>query len=1015
MKMYKLFVLVLLFSIVIQGNSQCTNDFMFSTQTDIDNFLIDNPSCTFIDGNVRIESYNANDPITNLDALQNITSITGHLEIYAEDVFGNPSAVNVSFTGLSSLTSIGDYLLINDTPYNPHFSSLAGFENLVEVNAWHLDNCVNVTSINVFDNLSSASTISINDCPNLQCNNIFPNIQTLDNELSIHSSETMANVNAFSGFNALTHVGNLNITQNYSYELQGDIDAFHNLISANNIEIDFILLNSFSGFENLQHVSYIWIDVAVQSIFDFPALQDADGISLWIAEIYPSTPNCPQFDSLVSVTNNLFMGQVYGNVNLPSLQTVGNDLTIQGYALAPAVTDVNMQALQSVGGDFYLFGTLINDLSGMANLTSVGGTLNISYNTNLTECAIQVICEELSVSPELVFIDGNGPGCNNNAEVASACASSSASGIVYSDMDCDGSFNNADFLLPNAIIHDQNGMPVGSTYADGSWLYMLDDNTSYTLSASSPGGFSSPADFIFNTNTSDIVYANNFALCPVADYHDVSVQLFALHPIRGWSQNLFINITNHSTFSDDILVTLDLTNTPGLNVANAFGGIQSGNLITWDLSSPASFDDTTLVVTYIVDIATPIGTIYHPVASIGFLPVTTIDDFLLDNVSTKTLVVSGSYDPNGKEVSREAINVTEFVNGSGVSLEYFIHFQNTGTSEAETVRITDDLPANLDITSFEMIGASHNYALSFDESNRIEWIFDAIHLPDSASDPIGSIGYIQFRINTTANLEVNDQIENNAAIYFDFNAAVVTDYATTVIYECLDAPIITGVTELCAGENINLIATDGWSNYTWILNDQSTDVGNNFTYNEAPAGSYHFEVQSTTLYCDASATLDVNVHALPATPVISQSGNVLTATGTGNFSWMLDGASIGTNSSTLTITESGNYSVTVEEEGCASNLAGDQFEYTYIDEHIINTFITISPNPMSSSSLITMNGNPGDYEMEIFDLTGRKIVQKKFSSTTLRIQHSDLGTGIYFVRILRNGNDFGSLKKLVVE
>jgi hypothetical protein len=53
--------------------------------------------------------------------------------------------------------------------------------------------------------------------------------------------------------------------------------------------------------------------------------------------------------------------------------------------------------------------------------------------------------------------------------------------------------------------------------------------------------------------------------------------------------------------------------------------------------------------------------------------------------------------------------------------------------------------------------------------------FPNIMLPDSASDPSGSQGFIQYRIKPLANLPVGTQIENTAHIYFDFNPAVVTN------------------------------------------------------------------------------------------------------------------------------------------------------------------------------------------------------------------------------------------------
>ena len=46
-------------------------------------------------------------------------------------------------------------------------------------------------------------------------------------------------------------------------------------------------------------------------------------------------------------------------------------------------------------------------------------------------------------------------------------------------------------------------------------------------------------------------------------------------------------------------------------------------------------------------------------------------------------------------------------------------------------------------------------------------------------DPQGSQGWFMYRIKPKANLPLNTVIPNSAAIYFDFNAPVITNIATT--------------------------------------------------------------------------------------------------------------------------------------------------------------------------------------------------------------------------------------------
>jgi hypothetical protein len=59
--------------------------------------------------------------------------------------------------------------------------------------------------------------------------------------------------------------------------------------------------------------------------------------------------------------------------------------------------------------------------------------------------------------------------------------------------------------------------------------------------------------------------------------------------------------------------------------------------------------------------------------------------------------------------------------------------------------------------------------------------FDHIMLPDSLSDPTGSMGYIKYKINQVPFLAPHTTIQNFADIYFDANPAVRTNTTLNTI------------------------------------------------------------------------------------------------------------------------------------------------------------------------------------------------------------------------------------------
>jgi len=133
----------------------------------------------------------------------------------------------------------------------------------------------------------------------------------------------------------------------------------------------------------------------------------------------------------------------------------------------------------------------------------------------------------------------------------------------------------------------------------------------------------------------------------------------------------------------------------------------------------------------------------------------------------------GSFDPNDKTGLPEGVDDAHYI-AAGTFIEYLIRFQNTGTDSAFRVEIRDTLPQELDLTTLEPGAGSHAHRLQVEGQGVLRFIFDPIVLPDSLSDFAASQGFVKYRIATKKALADGTQIKNRAAIYFDFNALVLT-------------------------------------------------------------------------------------------------------------------------------------------------------------------------------------------------------------------------------------------------
>ncbi len=145
-----------------------------------------------------------------------------------------------------------------------------------------------------------------------------------------------------------------------------------------------------------------------------------------------------------------------------------------------------------------------------------------------------------------------------------------------------------------------------------------------------------------------------------------------------------------------------------------------------------------------------------------------------NNVFELKELIIGSFDPNDIAASPAGVCAENAVLPNQ-KMTYRIRFQNTGTASAINVRVLDTLPKSLDLQTLRIVSASHAMGVERPDSSVLAFVFDEIHLPDSFSNEAASHGFVIFELAQKPNLPNGERIENRAAIYFDFNAPVLTN------------------------------------------------------------------------------------------------------------------------------------------------------------------------------------------------------------------------------------------------
>ena len=148
-----------------------------------------------------------------------------------------------------------------------------------------------------------------------------------------------------------------------------------------------------------------------------------------------------------------------------------------------------------------------------------------------------------------------------------------------------------------------------------------------------------------------------------------------------------------------------------------------------------------------------------------------------DNVINRCRGTRVARDPNNKiPVIKSSISEEEFIDKTN-QIHYTINFQNEGQAPARDVYILDQLSARLDWQTMEIRDASHPMSTSMTNDGLVRFDFKDIILPEKAVDEEGSKGFVRFTIYPKADLQIGEEIQNTAAIYFDLNAPVITNTA----------------------------------------------------------------------------------------------------------------------------------------------------------------------------------------------------------------------------------------------
>jgi hypothetical protein len=279
--------------------------------------------------------------------------------------------------------------------------------------------------------------------------------------------------------------------------------------------------------------------------------------------------------------------------------------------------------------------------------------------------------------------------------------------------------------------------------------------------------------------------------------------------------------------------------------------------------------------------------------------------------------------------------------------------------------------------------------------------------------------------NESGNQSVSVEFTN------DFGCQSITPTVLNVALDPLPAtagPVL-GTTPVCAGST-DVTYTTGpvtlADTYVWTLPSGATIVNGAGTRtikvifaNNASSGVIKVSGSNACGLGVSSPNFNLVVTPLPATPVITQNGAVLTSSASSGNQWYLDGAIIpGATNQQYTVLANGTYTVVVTSNGCSSSPSDGILILTVgisIDKADRN--FSIYPNPNNGEFNIKVETlNSEQYTIEIYNNLGASVWKQEDvtvnGSYKAHVVLSESPSGIYMVALRNKANTI--VKKLII-
>lgn len=349
--------------------------------------------------------------------------------------------------------------------------------------------------------------------------------------------------------------------------------------------------------------------------------------------------------------------------------------------------------------------------------------------------------------------------------------------------------NRNQYFMKGILFYDSNRNGIKDAGEEGVNKYAMEikpagikvfpDRNGFFSFAAEPGEqyiLDIPADSLFDYGSKEFPYTlsgseTNMIGFTVRDFKpEIKTNFYLPWPRCSTTAGAKLKIENSGILSIE-KIRLTLIGAPLAEITSAEAVEAKTDTLIFELENFKSYDDKTLSY----DITFPDFNSVNAILTFKlFAEIYAAGSVVITNKDSLSTEVRCAVDPNDKAVTPIGLgdnHLTLF----NTPLDYLIRFENTGNDTAYTVTIHDTLDANLDASTLEVKGSSHDVITEVGKDGRAIFHFENIMLPDSTTNKEKAQGFVRFTIKPKKNMAEMTVIRNKAGIVFDKNPPVITN------------------------------------------------------------------------------------------------------------------------------------------------------------------------------------------------------------------------------------------------